>query len=313
MEQEMRYVYEVYKCRSFSKAADSLYITQPALSIAVQKIEKRLGMPLFDRTAKPLQLTAAGELYIKKIEEIQNLEMELSQQINDLSSLKTGTIRIGGSHYFNSYILPPVLTEYTKKYPGIHIELMEAGSDQLLNMLYEHTIDVTFNCSLHPKDSFIRKHCFIDTILLAVPKEYSINASLQEFAFTSEDILQKKHQFFEAPSPSITKFEHTPFILLTSGNNLYSRSEIFFKEAGIAPKVCLQVSQLVTAWHLAQAGMGATFISDRLVTPGANTVVYYRINAKEAIRIFDLVMSDRHYISNAMKKFEETFRNYYGI
>lgn len=313
MEQDMKYVYTVYKCRSFSKAAKQLYLSQPALSIAVQKVEKRLGMPLFDRTCKPLKLTVAGELYIKKIVEIQQLEQDLTQQLNDLSSLQKGSLRIGGSHYFNSYVLPPVLTEYAKKYPGIHIELMEAGSNNLLQMIYDHSIDITFNCSLQPSDSFIRQHCFIDCILLAVPKEYEVNKKLKKFSFSTDDIINKKHQEFQYPAPSLTEFTNTPFILLTPGNNLYSRSCEFFREASVTPDVCLQVSQLVTAWHLAQAGMGATFISDFLVTPDSDGVVYYKVNSVQAIRVFDLVMSDRHYISNAMKAFVNIFRKHYGI
>ena len=76
MESEMKYIYTVYQKGSFAKAAQSLYLTQPALSIAVQKVEARIGMPLFDRGQKPLKLTSAGEIYIEKIEEILHIEKE---------------------------------------------------------------------------------------------------------------------------------------------------------------------------------------------------------------------------------------------
>ena len=144
MDQEMKYVDAVYRCGSFSRAAQELFLTQPALSIAVAKTEARLGMPLFDRTAKPLRLTAAGELYLTKYREIRNLERELEQQLNDLSSLRTGRLRIGGSHYFNSYVLPPVLARFTEKYPGVRLELTETGADRLLSLLYDQEIDLTF-------------------------------------------------------------------------------------------------------------------------------------------------------------------------
>lgn len=105
MEQNMKYVYEVYKHGSFSKAAESLFITQPALSISIQRVENSIGMPLFDRSKKPLTLTEAGSLYIRKYQQIEHLEQELTQQLNDLSELNTGSLRIGGSHYFNSYVV----------------------------------------------------------------------------------------------------------------------------------------------------------------------------------------------------------------
>ena len=63
MQLEMRYVYQIYLDGSFSKAAKSLYITQPALSMAIQKVEADIGMPIFDRSTRPLTLTHAGHIY----------------------------------------------------------------------------------------------------------------------------------------------------------------------------------------------------------------------------------------------------------
>ncbi|NCB93032.1 MAG: LysR family transcriptional regulator [Clostridia bacterium] len=313
MEQEMKYVYAVYKHGNFSKAASSLYMTQPALSIAIQRVEKSIGMPLFDRSKKPLKLTEAGELYIKKYKQIQQMEHELAQQLNDLSELNTGSLRIGGSHYFNSYILPPVLTKYKKKHPGIQLELLEAGSNDLLNILSEHEIDVTFNCTIKPKDSFHRIPGFIDTILISVPRNMPINDRLQDYALSAKDIIDKKHQDFSTPALQLDAFSELPFILLTPGNNLYSRSTTFFNEAHIIPNVCLQVSQLVTAYHLSRFGMGATFISDLLVSPEHDSVLFYKIDSPLSIRVFDLVMSNGSYMSNAMKEFIRMFQAQYGL
>lgn len=71
----MNYVYEVYKEQSFSKAAENLYISQPALSSMIKKIETKIGMPLFDRSTSPIQLTECGKKYIKTAEKIMDLEM----------------------------------------------------------------------------------------------------------------------------------------------------------------------------------------------------------------------------------------------
>lgn len=313
MEQDMRYVYAVYKNGSFSKAANALFITQPALSIAIQKVENNLGFLLFDRAKKPLRLTEAGKLYIEKIQRIQHIEDELFQQLNDLSELNSGSLCIGGSHYFNSYVLPGVLTEYKVKYPRIHLNLIETDSYRLLDMLSEHEIDITFNCTPKPRDSFHRIPGFIDTILISVPKCMKVNEKLEAYAMTAEDIIQKKHQDFSTPAVPLSLFSETPFILLTSGNNLYSRSKGFFEGAQISPPVCLEVTQLVTAYHLSQSGMGAAFISDLLIKPEHSNVLYYRIDSPSAIRVFDLVMAGSSYVSNAMKEFVHIFQNYYGL
>ena len=68
MQQDMRYVYEIYRQKSFSKAAQALFITQPALSIAIGKLEASLGMPLFDRSTRPISLTPAGRIYLYMIQ-----------------------------------------------------------------------------------------------------------------------------------------------------------------------------------------------------------------------------------------------------
>ena len=101
MFQGMKYVYEVYKEKSFSKAAASLFISQPSLSANVKRIENRIGSPIFDRSTKPLQLTEVGEHYIQAIEKIMDIENNLKNFIRDLGDLKTGTLNIGGSNFFS--------------------------------------------------------------------------------------------------------------------------------------------------------------------------------------------------------------------
>lgn len=311
MQQEMKYVYMVYKTGSFSKAAEELYMTQPALSISVSKVETELGMPLFNRNKKPLTLTEAGKLYINKYEQILHLENELAQQLADISNLQTGHLRVGGTHYFNSYILPLVISGFQKKWPGIQIELIEAGSYELLNMLRDNQIDLTFNCIPSPQDNFRRVDGFQDTILLAVPFSFPVNDALKSCALTSADILSRVYEQDDCPSVTLTPFEQTPFIILTPGNNLFSRCTDWFTEAQISPLIKMQVSQLVTAYHLAHAGIGATFISNWMVTATHTDMIYYKINSPMAVRNFDIVSSEKNYLSNAQKAFIQLFQAYY--
>lgn len=311
MQQEMKYIYTVYQKGSFSKAAEALYMTQPALSISIQKVEAEIGMPLFNRDKKPLELTEAGKLYVEKIRQIMHLEYELSQQLGDLTSLQTGSLRIGGSHYFNSYILPPVIADFKKKWPGIDLMLTEAGSYELLNMLKEDQIDLTFNCTPDSHDKLRRVSGFKDTILLAVSTRFPVNDSLGQKALISSDIFSRHYLEPDCPAVTMEAFAETPFILLSPGNNLYSRSQTLFQEAGITPPVTMQVSQLVTAYHLAQAGIGATLISDWMVTGRHPEMVYYKLASPLASRVFDIVTPGKNYLSNAQKAFISLFQEYY--
>lgn len=311
MQQEMKYIYTVYQKGSFSKAAAALYLTQPALSIAVQKAEAEIGMPLFDRNHQPLKLTEAGEIYIRKVRQFQALEDEMKRQFNDLSGLSAGSIRIGGSHYFNSYVLPPVLTAYAKRHPGIRLELVEAGSYELLGQLKDHVIDVTFSCNPLYEDHFDHYPAFQDIVLLAVPASYEVNGLLKDFALTGEDVLKKRHMELSCPSICLEAFGDTPFILLTEGNNLHARSSHFFASAGIEPIVRLEVAQLVTAYHLACGGLGAAFISDILVNSPTPDTLYYNINSSQAVRHFDLILPKGCYVSNALREFIAIFKEMY--
>ncbi len=311
MQQEMKYIYMVYQKGSFSKAAQALYMTQPALSIAVQRVEAEIGMPLFRRDRQPLELTEAGKLYIEKIRQMEVLEHELEQQLQDLSQLKTGTLRIGGSHYFNSYVLPPVLAQYQAKWPGVHLVLTEGGSARLLALLNERQIDLTFHCMPAPHERFHRIPAFRDTILLAVPWVFPVNRQLSYCALTAEDVLAGTHRKEGCPAADLRQLADTPFLLLTPGNNLRDRALSFFQEAGITPPVVMELSQLVTAYHLASAGLGAVFISDRLVGNRGEKMLYYPLRSPLATRTFDIVLPGKTYVSQAQKVFVQLFCDYY--
>ena len=146
MQQEMRYVYEIYRQKSFSKAAQALFITQPALSIAIGKLEASLGMPLFDRSTRPISLTPAGRIYLQTIEKTRALEQDLRHQLDDIRALRTGTITIGSSHFINACILPEVLTRFNRRFPQVKLNLLEGSSHAMARMLEQREIDLTFSC-----------------------------------------------------------------------------------------------------------------------------------------------------------------------
>lgn len=303
MEAELSYIYEIYKTGSFSKASENLYMTQPALSIAVKKIEKNIGMSLFDRSKHPLALTEAGKVYIQSIEKMMLLEEEMNNQINDLGNLVTGTLRIGGSHYVNSYILPNLLVNYSNLYPGVKIELMEASAAHLSRMLEEKNIDITFSCNELFLKNFKLHKAFSDTILLAVNKESPANAGLEKMALTYNDIKKEKHKRSNCPTTSLKSFKNAPFILLTPGNNLHNRALQMFADEGVEPNVKLETPQLVTSYHLAAADFGATFVCDRIITNKDFPVLYYKLNSPLADRQFYALLNEQNYIQKSVRAF----------
>ena len=112
MFQGMEYVYEVYLEKSFSKAAEKLFISQPSLSANVKRVEHHIGYPIFDRSTKPLSLTECGVQYIKAVEKIKSIQNEFEGFANDWGDLKKGTLTLGGSNLFSSWILPSLIERW---------------------------------------------------------------------------------------------------------------------------------------------------------------------------------------------------------
>jgi len=313
MTTEMTYIYEVYRQGSFSKAAQKLFLTQPALSIAVRKVEAELKTTLFDRNCTPIALTDAGKIYIEKTELIRQLEKDLVAGINDISLLLAGNLNVGGTSYLNSYVLPPVISEFMHRFPNITFSLSEAASGSLFDLLDNGSIDITFSCTAINPDKFTKSHAFYDTVLLAVPKRF-ISEDILSLALSREDILNQKYLTSSAIPIDLSLFSDFPFILLNAGNNLYQRSMEFLKTARIKPRVIQQLDQLATAYHLCCQGIGVTFIGSLLVTPYSSPdVMYFRIDSPLALRSFNAVTRTNRYQSLAATEFIRLVSEMYAI
>ena len=179
------------------------------------------------------------------------VEEDMTNRIHDIHDLRTGNLCIGGSHYINAYIMPETMAKFSAEYPGIRLELVEASSALLADMLNDRLIDLTFSCR--------------------------------------EDL--------------IARFEHYPAfkdnVLLSEGNNLHDRALQIFAEAGITPRIKLEISQLATSYHLAR---------DRMIGDGEEGLCFYKVASPAAEREFYAVMPGREYTSKAVRAFIEMVR-----
>ena len=303
MEQDMEYIYQVYRDQSFSKAAENLFMTQPALSLAIRRVEDRLGAGLFDRSRRPLRLTQAGEAYIAAIDRIRQLEKGLVQEIEDLRNLETGTLRIGGTHFLNSYVLAPLAVGFSQRYPGIHLEFAETSSDRLPPLLKNHDVDLILSCAPDAVEQFDHRLAFQDHILLAVPQTFPLAEPALHAALSGEDIIAARHLRPDCPKASFSWFQDLDFLLLTPGNNLRKRSAEFFSQAGFVPKIKMELSQLVTAYRLASCGMGCTFTSDHLVRTFSSGLRFFRLRDLHMDRTFFVLLSKQNYTPFALRAF----------
>lgn len=303
MNLEMKYIYQIYLDGSFSKAARSLFITQPALSMAVQKAEADLGISIFDRSTRPLSLTQEGHIYINTIKEIMLLEDNLHKHIHDVQTMNCGSLVLGGTHYINAHILPDIILGFNSSYPNIDVRILEHGSSVLIHMLEEHQLDFYFSCDPKLISNFPGYKVFTDQLLLAVPKSYAINDELRPYSFSASDICKLAHLSPEHPAISLAMFKNLPFLLLFKGSNFYERATSMFQEAGLVPNIKMQLSQSVTAFRFAAAGLGATFVVDRLVQETDDQLRYYKIDSAFVKRHNYLLHPRNKYVTVAMNAF----------
>lgn len=302
---EMKYVYAVYQEMSFSRAAKNLYISQPSLSAAVRKEEDNLGYPIFDRSTNPIQLTAVGREYIRAAERIMDVQQSFSRYIDDLSGLKLGTLTIGASNLFISYLLPSLLERYMARFPQVTVDLVEGTTDDLTEKLLSGKIDLLIdNMQLDPR-IFDSKFCCVDRMILTVPKKFSVNRSLLPYALTARQIRSGGPDYEQAPVVSLADFRDQPFLLLKSGNDSRNRAEALCARHGFPLKPRLELEQQVTAYNLSCCGMGISFCGDLLIrrVPPCEDLVFYKLDADASMRTVNCYYKRSRYLTKAAQEF----------
>lgn len=307
MFQAMDYIYEVYKTRSFSRAAKNLFVSQPALSATVKRTEQRIGYPIFDRSTKPLGITECGEHYIRAIEKIMATEKDFENYVNDLGELKTGRLILGGSNLFSSLILPPLIGRFGQHYPNIKVELMEESTAKLAEFVQSGTIDLVLdNC---PVDSDIFDHAvlFQEHLLLAVPKSFPVNRELESLQIPVTEIQSGGYLNCSIPAVPLRCFTEFPFILLKQENDTREQAMRICQEQNFSPHVILELDQQMTSYNITSSGMGISFISDTLISrvPAHENIIYYKLKEEDIGRDVSFYWKKGRYMSLAMKKFLE--------
>ena len=300
-----KYVYEVYKERSFTKAAQNLYISQPSLSARIKKIEEIIGEPLFDRSTTPLQLTEVGKVYIEAAEEITQIEQRVENYINDLAGLKTGNLAVGASTLFAAYVVPSLITQFNQKFPDVHIQLIEGNTAELEEMLGSNALDFVID-NYHYDSILYNKELYCEeNILLAVPKHFAVNEELGMYQLSYKNIKNKNYLNQKYPAVPLGRFADLPFIMLSQGNDTRTRGDRLCRNVGFKPNIVLEFNQQSTAYMASSTQLGATFISDILVSqlPTFENLVYYKLDGEEAKRKVFFYYKTHKYKTRVMEEF----------
>ncbi|MGI6054614.1 MAG: LysR family transcriptional regulator [Clostridium sp.] len=303
---EMKYVYAVYQEKSFSKAAKKLFISQPALSNMVKKAEKEIGTPIFDRSTIPLTVTKEGDYYIRSIEQMLQIQKNMREYFEDLGEMKQGSLSLGGSSFFCSFVFPDIIGKFRSKYPNIAIDLVEGNIKELKEGLFEGTLDLVIETAVTEAEPLVQRIFYKnENIILAVPASFPINRRFQPYRLTHQDIVSEKYLKTSVEPVPLGSFKDTPFITLKPGNDIYNRSIAMCRNRGFSMRIVMELDQIMTSMNIACNGIGALFVRADMIKylPDDGRLIYYKLDDPLAQRTVSFVMKKGRYMTAAMREF----------
>lgn len=289
---DYEYVSAVAEEGSFSKAAQKLYVSQPALSGAVRKIEKDLyGIPLFDRTVTPVVLTAAGQYYLQQAQRASEIYSEIDQYFASLAGIRAGAINIGSSAYFCAYVLPELIHGYYRINPKCAVNLTETDISGMDLGLRSGQFDITIDVEKLDPEKFETITLGYEYMVMAVPSSFEINQRLEPYQISRGQILDRDFLAAEVPAVDLKLVADQPFLMLKKNQDSYRRSMDICAHAGFEPTVALYLDQLLTAYNVARNGQsGIIFFRDTILkyTEETDRLKYYKLGdplARREIRL----------------------------
>ena len=174
---DFQYIAEIARYGSITKAAEALYLSQPTLTKFLQRVEQEVGTPLFHRVGKRFIPTPAGEVYVEKAHSILLLNSQLDQELDDLASMRRGSVRVGTTAGRADYQVSTILPRFARRYPGVRVLLSMGHTEQLLKMIFNNELDIVL--SNYDGEQPALDHEFIgeEELVLAVPRDSPLAAS----------------------------------------------------------------------------------------------------------------------------------------
>ena len=250
----LEYFIEVAKDLNMTSAAQRLYISQQALSSQIQKLEQYYGVILFERQPK-LQLTYAGQQLLEGATQLIQDSIAITNSLSEISSKRSGILRVGIPAYRASDCLPLILPEFTRRWPNVSIHLVEAPSVKMLEMLRDGALDV---CIITPTSAEIQD--FDDEI------DFTFLMDDSTYLICSDELLRRSFgTAFEKvkkdalQGTDLLGFENMPFLLHKTPMRLRKIADECFNRAGYKPKVCIETSNTELMISLYPCHLGAFF------------------------------------------------------
>jgi len=274
------YVSAIVKHGSLSKAAEELYISQPALSQYIMKLEQTLDIQLFFREGRKLNLTPAGEVFMQDGSHILNLYSNMRRRLSDVDNRAVVNIHLGISQFYGRFYLPYILPEFLKSHPNVRFSITESLTGDLEDKLLAGKLDVCMIPMYLLHDHLDYHVIHQEEMMMAVPSGSPVNS----LAFTTET----------GPAIRLSDLRNEEFIMLSGTQKFSSLAQKLCENSGFHPNVICEVTNWDTLNLLVQQGLGVGFVSN-LISSGPklpSSPNYYRIDsAKGILRPYGIVRS----------------------
>ena len=230
----------------FKRAADSLYVSQPAVSLQVQHLERQLDVPLFDRGGRRAQMTEAGQLLLSYGDRILSLCQETCRAIDDLQNLNGGTLIIGASQTTGTYLMPQMIGLFRKKYPEVSVQLHVHSTRRTAWSVANGQVDLAIIGGEIPAD---------------------LQDSLEITPYAEDElalILPTSHELAQVGALPIEELYKLQFITLDSQSTIRKAIDRVLLDSGVDPRqlaIAMELNSIEAIKNAVQAGLGAAFLS----------------------------------------------------
>lgn len=240
---QLQYVLTLANEGSFSKAADTLNITQPSLSQYIKKIEKEIGLSLFDRTNGDVRITDAGRVYIEAGKKILDIEHQMENSFTDLADHKTGSLIIGVAPYRAAIMMPVIAQRFQSIHPGMHLIVREGTTAELVEGMEHGEYDLALTLLPIDKRLFNYEKVVEEELVLAVPPSYP--------SFQTTKVQDRKH-----PAVDAVVLDGKRLVMLTYAQFMQKQLENLLIDNHLKVSVAAVVKSLEAQIEFVKAGVG---------------------------------------------------------
>lgn len=275
---------------SFKRAADSLYVSQPAVSLQVQNLERSLAVPLFDRGGRRAQLTEAGHLLLEYGDRILSLCQETCRAIEDLQNLQGGTLVIGASQTTGTYMLPRMIGQFRQRYPEVAVQLHVHSTRRTAWAVANGQIDLAI-------------------IGGEIPPE--LQESLEAVAYAEDELALIMPVFHPLATSDIiarSDLYKLKFITLDSQSTTRKAIDQVLTRGGIEIRrlrIEMELNSIEAIKNAVQSGLGVAFSSTSAIEKELQMGVIHRarIESVEVKRTLSVIFNPNRYRSKAAEAF----------